>query len=643
MLDYKQTIYKIFQANNLYSLDALYYSSFYIYCIIFKKINSYEEFEKVRLDLVNRYNIFRLLDVKKLDIQTINKLELEISNSNIDMKIYIKDLFKFYINNDNLNNVKEYSKYYNNDKLTDWITNFISPINNNIDIYDGNIKINSYSERITNNKIYGNQSNEQVYELIIFDLYINNKLNLCKQISKHDVLYEDIICKKDNLDHNSFFDLIFYDFSNSQHNIIHANCCTKIKKLKIRGTKYEPLLLQLIMMSLNKNGKALLIVPDILLFGDSTQVIETRKYLIDNFNIKKVCQLDESLLSIKSIKQSILYFENNGITNNITFSKLYSDLHEENIITVDINLLKHNDYSLYYKIYTEKKSNFKELKFVELSTLFDFGEPNNKCLSINKYYKSTGSVKFLIDCGLLTKSSDIYYLVLKNSNNEDYINDFLFYYVENILNNKIDLYIKGKMNQIDTSKILSMNIPILPLETQKSVCNYYKMINTIYDTNLRNINMYNNLINDLFKTIPTNNNIELGKISELILENKNNKLIGIIKNGLSAGTVYLHDKELLNNSYYLNIIDNNYLLEYIFYWLKYNQNKLSELSSLTSQMNLNKSNLLSINIPVIDFNTQKNIISYSKTFYNLIDRYNLELEVLKEKDIMNIITQIHKL
>ena len=308
MSDYRHTIYKIFQANDIYGLDALYYISFYCYCLIFKKINNYEEFEKVRIDLFNRCNIFRLLYVKKLDVQTLSKLELEISNSNIDKKIYIKDLFKFYINNDNLNNVKEYSKYYNNDKLTEWITNFINPLDNNINIYDGNIKINSYLERITNNnKIYGNQPNEQVYELIIFDLYLNNKLDLCKHISNHDILYEDIISKKDSSNHDSFFDLILYDFSNNQHNIIHANCCTKIKKLKIRGTKYEPLLLQLIMMSLNKNGRALLIVPDILLFGNSTQVIETRKYLIDNFNVKKVCQLDESLLNIKSIKKSILY------------------------------------------------------------------------------------------------------------------------------------------------------------------------------------------------------------------------------------------------------------------------------------------------------------------------------------------------
>ena len=37
---------------------------------------------------------------------------------------------------------------------------------------------------------------------------------------------------------------------------------SKIKKLKLRGTKSEPLLLQLIMCSLNKNGRAVLVVPD---------------------------------------------------------------------------------------------------------------------------------------------------------------------------------------------------------------------------------------------------------------------------------------------------------------------------------------------------------------------------------------------
>lgn len=653
MLDYRNIIYKIFQTNEIYGLDALYYISFYIYCISIKKSNNYEELEKVRIELVNRYNIFSLINVRVLELQIINKLEIASRGVAIDCKKYINDFFEYYIENDTLINVKEYSKFYNNQKLTNWITNLIKPINNNLTVYDGNIKINSYLENMINmdnyKKFYGNQTNQQINDLIIFNIYLNN-YHLNNQITNHDILSDDLISKKNQTDKNSFFDIIIYDFSNSQHNIIHANCCQKIKKLKIRGTKYEPLLLQLIMMSLNKNGKALLIIPDILLFSDSSQVIETRQYLLENFNVKKICQVDDSLLNFKSIasgayaqrpmKHSILYFENNGTTNNITFTKLNSNLEENNIITVNINQLKENNYSMYYKLYTEIKNNPKELNFIELSKLFEICEkPNEKCLMVNKYYKSTESVKFLIGCELSNKSSDVYYLILKNNNG--FIDDFLFYYIENTINRKINLYIKGKMNQVDIAKLYMMNIPILPIEIQNAVCNYYKTINGIYNSNLNKIEMYQNLINDLFKTISTTNNIELNKIAELSNE-KQNDLIGIIKNGLSAGTVYLPE-ELSNNSYYLKINNSDYLPKYVYYWLKYNQNKLSELSSLTSQMNLNKSNLLSFIIPSIDINTQNNIISYAQTFNELIDNYILESNSLKEKDIINIITQIHNL
>lgn len=645
MADYKNIIYKIFQNYNIYGSEALYYISFYIYNIKFKNIdlNSFDSLEESRLELVDRYNIFCSLDVRKMDLQTINKIESVIKNCTIDKKSLVDDFFKFYIENDNLINVKEYSKFYNNDKLANWIIKLINPLPN-IDIYDGNIKINSFTEKLINgsnySKIYGNQPNQIIYDLIIFNIYLKNNINLSKQITNNDVLYNDINSKVSNI---CFYDLIIYDFSNSQHNIIHANCCSKIKKLKIRGTKYEPLLLQLIMMSLNKNGKALIIVPDILLFGDSSQAIESRKYLIENFNIKKICQLDESLLDVKSIKKSIIYFENNGTTNNINFTKLNYNLEEEELINININQLKQNDYSLYYKIYKEIKVMSKELKFIQVNKLFEFNNNNQKCLMINKYYKSTESIKFLVGSEL--KSSDVYYLTLKSNNNE-YIDDFLYYYVENVLNRKINLYIKGKMNQIDTVKVLNMDIPILSLEIQQAVCNYYTMINNISKNIIMKIEMYQNLVNEIFKTIPNNNITELNNICTLYndsTQSTNNKLIGVIKNGLSAGNVYLNNKELSNNSYYLEVTDNKFLLEYVYYWLKFNKTKLSELSNLTSQTNLNKTNLLSYNIPIIDLNIQKNIILYAETFYNLIDKHNLELVTIKETDIMNIINSIHNL
>ena len=51
-------------------------------------------------------------------------------------------------------------------------------------------------------------------------------------------------------------------------NIVHASCCERIKELKIRGTKAEPLFLQLFMQALNDGGRCAVIVPDGVLFNE---------------------------------------------------------------------------------------------------------------------------------------------------------------------------------------------------------------------------------------------------------------------------------------------------------------------------------------------------------------------------------------
>jgi hypothetical protein len=109
---------------------------------------------------------------------------------------------------------------------------------------------------------------------------------------------------------NKLYDLIITYFPEGIKNIIHAECCERIKNLKIRGTKSEPLILQLVMSSLQQNGDAIIIVPNSLLFNDSKQHIETRKYLLENFNVLRIISLENS-------NSTLVYFKNNGITKLI--------------------------------------------------------------------------------------------------------------------------------------------------------------------------------------------------------------------------------------------------------------------------------------------------------------------------------------
>jgi type I restriction-modification system DNA methylase subunit len=128
--------------------------------------------------------------------------------------------------------------------------------------------------------------------------------------------------------------------------------CNKIKKLKLRGTKFEPLLLQLVMMSLNKKARAVLIVPDILLFGDSAQAIETRKYLVENFLVKKIIKINDNLNVVKGSHNSILYFEQGTDTKSIEISQISlanNEIMEESVMNLKIEQIVKNNFSLYYK------------------------------------------------------------------------------------------------------------------------------------------------------------------------------------------------------------------------------------------------------------------------------------------------------
>ncbi len=548
---------------------------------------------------------------------------------------YINDTFIDFIHNDNLLNLKEYFKYYNNKKLRDFLINLVSIKNSDL-IFDGNIKINSFADYFINNNfsnVYGNQINE-----IILNIFLINKDKYKNNFKNNDLLYDDFKNK---------FDVIFFDFPNDIHNKIHALCCKKIKDLKIRGTKSEPLLLQWICASLNKNGKAVLIVPDSLLFSDSTQNIETRKYLFNNFNIKRIIQLDESVYNnninrdIKSItstiKNSILYFENNGSTKNIIFEKMTINNNEIIIDKLfELNELN-NMYSLYFKNYNINKSSNNSIEYDEIDNIYNIYQSideikENIILCVPKY-KNNNNFNLIISEKDKIDNDNYLYITNKFDDN------FMIKYIKSIILNKIEEFTKGKMNQIDINKLKKYKIPILSKEKKDIISKYLELSDNIINNNLNKINMYNELKHTFINTIPNMKMIKLDKIGE-INDNEDN-IIGFIKNSLLAGTIYIPNEELSKNSHYFNITNNNYLLKYIYHYLKHLEQDLMETAKLTAQPNLNKSDILNLSIPDIDINNQNEIIDTCDNMDNSIELFRKEIDTINKKDIISIILKLY--
>ncbi len=310
---------------------------------------------------------------------------------------------------------------------------------------------------------------------------------------------------------------------------------------------------------------------------------------------------------------------------------------------MDIDKIKNNLYSLYYKNYQTDLSN-KSIEYKYVSDLFSFSNDkinNTNYIGLSKYYKNETSIKYVNDLENENFETIIYIDEKINLNIKS--NIFMLKYLENNLKNKFEQFTKGKMNQFDIDKIKSFKIPILSEETQLAVYNYLEITDEMIKCNLNKIKMINQMINCLIKTIPTNNMIELSSICEIYEDNKECNLIGIIRNGLTAGTVYkINDiSKISNNSYYITIKNNQYLYDFIYHWLLFNEEKLKELSNLTQQSNLNKSNLLSFKIPVINLEKQLDIISYCNDFENQINRYKLNNKAISDKDILSTVFKLN--
>jgi hypothetical protein len=665
-------LYDLFAKNNIKDINIVNYILFMIFSFtdillpgIKPKINITQymsnttntEWFKTHIDDIKqqynkKYKIFNFITPDVIYNLADNIIDIfkTINMSSLDI---VDNIFVMFLRNENLNIVKEYFKYYNNKLLSKFIVDIAKvKIDNTETIFDGNMKINSCIDVIVDkycakslpvnmSKIYGQQSNTVIKEVILTNLSAKLKNNFDDNIITTDIIINDFNVPV------KLFDLILFDLPSDIRNIIHANSCQKIKKLKIRGTKCEPLLLQLIMCTLNKNGRAVIVVPDSLLFSDSIQPIETRKYLLENFNVKKIMQIHESIYLNKNTKNSILYFENNGKTTMVEFSKIHivdDKLVEKHVSNIEINIIKSNMCSLYYNNYESINTHCtnKTINFNCVDSLFDISS-NLKdsmvddMLVLTKYYKDNRSVLLTNSTNVVGANYDIF-ITYKNTPNE-----YLLKYLKHLIQTKYEQFVKGKMKQFDINKIRQIQIPILSEISQKTLCNYLKVSHDIIDKNNDLIKMYEQLKFCILGSIPQHDMIEINDICAF--NTSKTKCIGIIKNGLTAGSIYLLDNvtDFSKNSHYLAVTNYKFLIEYVFYWLQFKNDKIKELANLTSQTNLNQSNLMSIKVPIIGLEQQKDIISNCSGFEDIITKLNLTNKNITDKDIMSMVFKLNNL
>lgn len=321
--------------------------------------------------------------------------------------------------------------------------------------------------------------------------------------------FQDVVLEK--------FDIILANEPFGLKNIIYKEVCERIKELKINGTKAEPLFLQLMMISLKENGRCAVVVPDGVLFNDAKLHTETRKYLIENMNLKKVISLEGDFFMNTGVKSSILYFVNNGTTQEVEFSKIKlasGEIVEESIKKVKKVELVAKGYTLFINKYLDNQ--VIKLAGIEYKKLGELLEDNSfKTVEENE----NGKYNFYTCSPVIKKTNNISlngeYIIIGSrgtiSNAIHYINDSFGLgnnmFVYKINNTNINLkyiyyYLKNNKLQLDniTSRtvipmickknIADIEIPIPPLALQQQLVDALDNIYSVIQTNKEQIAKY---------------------------------------------------------------------------------------------------------------------------------------------------------
>jgi len=448
----------------------------------------------------------------------LSKIDTEELFNKIDL---IGDIYEHFINREG-KSMKDLGQYFTDRTLIKYLVNIIDPkindkgvIQNVWDPASGTggflieyiANLNRKYENIdwTKNKheIYGNDINKTTASLLKNNLYYSLKQMCGSSIEMQDSLKMESEIKFDNILANPPFGVKGLKYCDSNQSI---------KSLEINGTKGEILFLQLCMVKLNENGKCAVIIPEGVLFNSTKMYKNTRKHLLENFNLKKVIKVGEGeFFKNTGVKTSVLYFENTGPTESVEFiqvDKVDDQIVEVPLMTVEMEKIVENDYSLNMNLYKEityitnttydiktlldvthgKRGQSIKVKGEGLSGDYPIVSGGTKiCGYYHKYNREENTILISSSgqAGYVSKypsklwASDCWSI---HSNDETYLTNGYLYYVLRYLQDTIYEYQSGAViKHIAFKDIKQLKIPVPPLEVQNRIV---EQLDNIYETEI---------------------------------------------------------------------------------------------------------------------------------------------------------------
>ena len=306
-------------------------------------------------------------------------------------------------------------------------------------------------------------------------------------------------------------------------NITHASCCDRIKNMKIRGTKAEPLFLQLFMEALDDGGRCAVIIPDGTLTNESNLHKNTRKHLIENFNLKKVISLaDDKFFLNTGVKTSILFFAKDGTrTKEIEFCEIVindkEEIEEKEVVKVRYDKIKENNYSLFVNKYNiEELDKIEGLEYKKLGDICEF-------INYKKVSKSENGIYDFYTCSPYLKKSDgyciegehiligsrgtisnaIHYVNGRNGcgnnmfvlkNKSPFLIKYIYYFLKSITKTIDHLVTGSTIPMINKSTILKIEIPLPSPQLQNKIVERFDILSENNNTLEKNIKEFKTIM-----------------------------------------------------------------------------------------------------------------------------------------------------
>ena len=505
-------------------------------CLIGELVNKLQ-FKNIKFKMEGIQNLRSIID--KLESIDVHKLSTKYD--------LIGTIYELHLKSGTSNAMRDLGQYYTNRQVIKYMIELCDP-----KMIDGKIEkivdptmgtggfltmsikyLNEKYKKIKWNKnkdnIIGFDIDDKVRNMALMNVFLEIGELCTNSLVKQDTLHNDMKFQNGTILEKA--DVILANEPMGLKNLVHADCCERIKDLKLRGTKAEPLFLQLFMEALNDGGRCAVVVPDGMLFNDSNLHAGTRKYLLENFNLRKVISLNDDFFLNTGVKTSILFFENDGYqTSKVEFSEIKlkdGEIEETSIIKVKMSEIEKNKYSLFVNKYNiEKIEKVEGIEYKKLSDICDLLPTTKHTSSIGKdtgkyrFYNSSQMDILYVDTCEVQKDSviignggnlcihfDKYFTPSKHVTVCQMKDDmtcnikYIYYYLKlnkNILQN---LSAGSTIQWLNKTSIMSVEIPIPSLDEQNKFILYCEKCDDDVNEMRKKINEYPILMRNKLKTI----------------------------------------------------------------------------------------------------------------------------------------------